>query len=649
MSIGKSPADGCDGKQGVDRLYDVRIPTADRSITLSADLHLPLRNNVVPALVTVLPYRKDSVAGIFNEAVMRWFSQRGYACVLVDLQGTGSSDGARRPLFDPAEGDDAIAAIEWASEQSWCNGNVGMWGLSYGSMISMRAATRQPRQLKAIIPIMGALDPERDFVHPEGARGDLAPLAVWGLVKLIYQLLPPLRGDKSTREYGRWRRRLHDVEPAMMEIARHRPGDPSWRNRVIDASRITVPSLCVAGWRDVVCDAQIRAYEQMAGPKKLLVGPWMHTLPHDSPFEAIDFLSLALRWWDHWLLGTDNGVMDEPPVTVYMQGSEPYWRTYSSWPPAKSDLLLVTGSDTTLGEAETGLAHRKVVIAEYHSDPTVGTLSGLWGTSAASGLPLDQHEDDTRCLSATSEPLPERVNIVGRPEITVKLVDKGHHHANPPERIVVRLTEVDPQGRSALIAMGLVCPIGPSDTHQIVLSPTAYSICSGNRLRVGISDADFPRLTPLATASSMEVVGIQLLVPTTPDEKDAVVDMPTVENTESQEEPGLIRWSEPYWSITREPLVGRISVNFGSGFVAQTPDREHLLEWSSDVNAIVSRASPGAAVTNAKCAATVKTGNGELITVTSNVRCSRGALWARGEVSVDGTVYFCRTWQAALD
>jgi predicted acyl esterase len=94
----------------------------------------------------------------------------------------------------------------------------------------------------------------------------------------------------------RWKERL-EQDPWVLDLLDRGPGDPEWRRRVIDARTITVPMLCVAGWRDLFCDPTIRAFEQARGPKKLLVGPWMHTMPHVAPAAAVDFPELALRWW----------------------------------------------------------------------------------------------------------------------------------------------------------------------------------------------------------------------------------------------------------------------------------------------------------------------------------------------------------------
>ncbi|MEN3283859.1 MAG: uncharacterized protein V7607_4999 [Solirubrobacteraceae bacterium] len=128
-----------------------------------------------------------------------------------------------------------------------------------------------------------------------------------------------------------------------IDFARHAVGDAVWSQRRIDASSVTVPTFCVGGWRDKNAAAIARTYEQIQGPKKLLIGPWMHTTPQDASFEAIDFLPIPLRWSDHWLRGVHNGVMDDPPVTLFVEGARCHWRAFESWPPARGELDLVTG------------------------------------------------------------------------------------------------------------------------------------------------------------------------------------------------------------------------------------------------------------------------------------------------------------------
>lgn len=324
---------------------DVRIPTATEGVTLSADLYFPAESMPTPALVTVVPYRKDMINGY--EGSLQWFADHGYACVLVDHAGIGSSDGVPHAPWGEGETDDAVAAIDWAARQPWCDGSVGMWGMSHGGFTAMATAARQPAPLKAIIAIENALDIERDAMHP-GGRGDLLRLAQWGTRMLAQQLLPPLHDDPEPEATSRWQRRLQDVEPHLLDLARLGHGHPDWRTRVIDVTLISVPTFLVGGWRDIYVDAVPRGFTRIQAPKRLLVGPWGHTLPHASPFGAIDFLPIALRWWDRWLRGVDDAVVPEPPAAIHVQGAEPGWRGYDAWPPPHETRIWRSGRSRKL-------------------------------------------------------------------------------------------------------------------------------------------------------------------------------------------------------------------------------------------------------------------------------------------------------------
>ncbi len=625
----------------VEVVHDVRVPTSDPDVTLSADLYLPTRIDPVPALITVIPYRKDFEGGSYYEAALRWFAAYGYACLLVDMRGTGSSDGELRPKYDAGEGDDAVAAIEWAAAQPWCTGDVGMWGSSYGGITSLRAASRRPAALRAIISIATPLDARQHAAHPEGARCDLYPLAQWGGRMLVQQLLPPLLNYTSVQEQRRWQRRLHAVEPYIVEQAARAPGDPVWRDRVIDADSVAVPALCVGGWRDFCADGTLSAFEGFTGPKKLLMGPWMHALPHMSPFEAIDFLPLAARWWDHWLCQIDNGVMDEAPVTLFVQGSNPGWRAYESWPAAQTELTLCTGADTTLTAPEAGEKHELATIAEYQPDPTVGASSGLWLLgSSGFGLPLDQHDDDSRAVSTTSHPLAADLFICGRPEVVVRL-ETGATPDASIARLVARLTEVDPEGRSTLITAGVRCGGG---IQRIVLRPTAYRVRAGNRLRVALSDADFPRLTPLPQASPIRVCKVELSVPTVPEDAGTPVDVPALDRSSLDE--GV---DAALWTITRDPIHNGIEVAIGTSIPRVSTHQGHVFEMQRRTRSTVRRDAPGGAVTKGTHTAILQMSTGERVIVTAEVRVTQMHLWARGDVEIDGLNVFSRVWEVPMD
>jgi putative CocE/NonD family hydrolase len=614
----------------VDIRRDLRIPTADPGVTLSADLYVPRGTAPVPALVTVIPYRKDFIGRQQYDGPLRHFAAHGYACLLVDLRGTGSSDGVARPRLDPGEGDDAVAAIDWAARQSWCTGDVGMWGVSYAAAMTMRAAGRRPPQLKAIIPVVGKPDPERY----DGDRGD-GLLTGWGAQMLTQQLLPPLVHHHSPEEQRRWRRRLREAAPVVLDLARHGRGDPEWRDRVIDVAAITAPTLCVGGWRDCFPDSVVQLYAAVKGPKKLLMGPWMHSMPQESPYEPIDFLSMALRWWDHWLLGRDTGMMDEPPVTAYIMGDAPGWRACSSWPPPGNALTLATGPDTTLVPAGAAGPAPDTAIAKYRPDPTIGALAGLGGESPSIGLPLDQHDDDSRSLSATSGELRDGLLIAGVPEVTIETAT-----GVPPERLVVRLCEVDEEGRSSLITYGRHRPRRTGRSHRVALNPIMYRLRPGHRVRVAVSDSDFPRLTPLPRPTPIDVSRITLSAPVCADDPGTAVALPV-----------LTRATHPLnqqWTITRDPVNDELEVAVAHTFAGHLPGIDHHIERTSTNRTTVRCDAPEAARTTGGQTITVRLTEGTTVTVTSTVRCTQTSLWVRGEVVEDDVITYSRVWEASL-
>lgn len=631
---------GARAEYEVQLLRDVRIPTADSAATLSADVYLPVSDEPLPALVMALPYRKDAGAGVWYEASLSWFAKHGYACLLVDLRGTGSSDGPMRPAFDPGEGDDAVAAIEWAAAQAWCDGQVGMWGESFSAAVTLRTATLAPAPLKAILSIVGMTDPGRDWAHPNGALGGHS-FARFGLMNLMMQLLPPLADFHSATEQERWLARLEDGEPYIVDLFRHGPGDPVWRERAIDAARISLPTLCVTGWRDSLCDSTVRAYESIRGPKRLIVGPWQHTMPHASPFDAIDFLSLALRWWDQWLRGVDTGILEEPPVALFVQGEKRGWRAYDTWPPGRdAGLELAADADgllTSRGDGD-GVGGASGELGRYDPDPRLGTLSGLWGISTGgNGLPMDQHDDDSRSFSVTGEPLERDLLLVGRPRVAVGVTDDQ----SPPARLVARLADVDEHGRSMFITGGTVTPTEAATRHDVDLWPTAYRVPAGHRLRVVISDAAFPRLWPLADATPIGISAVELVAPTA-SEDDGVAtgfDPPPATG------PVMGATFEGDSRITHDLLHDGIDVLLAYKSTAYTLGHEHVLENESAIRAAVRKDAPRAAKLHITENATARLASGERIVVTTAAQVTSETLWVKGEVEVDGMLMYSRVWR----
>jgi putative CocE/NonD family hydrolase len=629
------------GDGGIVVQRNVRIPTAEPDVTLSAVVYRPATSEPVPALVSVYPYRSDAWIHEYLRPYLEYFARHGYACVLVDLLGTGASDGRLRPFHDPAEADDGVWSVEWAAAQDWCNGAVGMWGISFGGFMTMATAQRKPRGLKAIMPIMNSLDPEQETMHPRGARGGLQPLVQWGLQQLTYQLLPPMHDADDPAQQRRWRERLsHD--PALTDLAVHGPGHPSWSYRVLHPEEITTPAFCVGGWRDSFQYSIPRAYELMEGPKRLMMGPWGHVIPDGSPFLPIDFRALALRWWDHWLRGIDDGLMDEPRVSVYVQGADPQWRALSAWPPAQStvDHLDLSAERGDLLNVD---PHGSDDLGGYVPDPRVGPYSGIQciGASSRLVLPLDQHTDDTRSCTLTSQAVDRDTLICGRPVVELRL-DVDPADGPSVERVLLRLTDVDPAGRSTMISTCLMTAAPAGEPFTLEFWPTAYRLAAGHRLRVVVSDSAFPWLVPLADPRPFTLRSLALQVPYLREPLDDPIDVPGLTSPLSG-----MTFADGSWTIDEHPGKDGLGVRMWSRRDYTAPDG-HRLREESTAEAFVIRARPEDVVYRGEQSIVANMRSGEVVEVRARVNTTHGVMIADAEVTVGGVRAFQQQWSVPL-
>ncbi|PRX50096.1 hypothetical protein B0I33_102214 [Prauserella shujinwangii] len=494
-------------------ITNIRIPSAVPDQTLGADAYLPDADRPVPAVVTLYSSPKDGFGGLRHRRYLRYFAERGFAAVYVDCRGYGSSDGVPQPMVSPEEIADGEHVIDWVARQPWCDGSVGLWGLSHAGMITLGVAARRPPALKAICPIMGLTDIETDLVHPAGLRGGMVMFGHLSTYDLLSGFQLPLRSHDYQNRMQAWKQRIEEFTPWFVDAWQLPPGSAEWRQRAIDVSAITAPTFCVAGWRDLFCDAMIRAYENITAPKMLLAGPWTHTFPEAAKVGRANAAAIVCQWWDRWLHhGTVHDSKSEP-VTFYVQGHEPRWVQAASWPPPTSETTYVATTEGGLFQREPASerstsANATTAVLSKSLDPTVGVLSGLSVHSALNfGYPMDQHDDDMRSLAFTSSPLDHAIHIAGRPVVTVALTE-----ATTADRCVVKLSDVDDKGRSLLISKGyhdlrsLRRGSEQSCTVRVELDPTCYTLPARHRLRLIVTDSDFPRLWPSGEETTVAVI-----------------------------------------------------------------------------------------------------------------------------------------------
>lgn len=639
---------------GIQFIRNIRIPTATAGVYLGADLYLPSGGGPAPTLITLLPYLKDANAGMGLWLRGHYFAAQGYAVLLVDFRGTGGSTGSRRPPFDGAEGDDGVVAIEWAAQQPWSNGRIGMWGASYGGISCVRTAAHSPAHLQAILPVSTLLDPEREFIHPRGAPGCLSAQGLWGPRNLFLQLLPPTTDEPGWE--AAWCDRIDQADPWLLDMVRHVPGDPSWRERVIDPSTITVPTFVVGGWRDLLIEGTIRTYLGVRAPKKLMVGPWMHTWPHESPFEPMDFLPLALRWWNRWLRDEPNGIDEEPEVSFFLQGASSGWRNCRAWPPLCEVRAFAPFADNSLRKHPGAAAGRTPADTDPDThissevDPTVGSLSGLVGMPTSGyGLPLDQHEDDVRCISFTSEALESAIEIVGEPSLRLDFqVVSGSL-----DYLVAKLTDVHPNGTSELITTG-ISTIGESvstrQTMTVTLEPTAYALAAGHSLRLTIAASDFPRLWPggpgllKVFTSGPDGVGTLVHVPVEPSGVTRTsVDPPVPQ----QGVPPLAATESPTWRIARDLITGEVSVSVGETSAGYTAGHSRHLRTERIATATVAQTDPASARIQGTCVGFLTSDTGTDTVVSVSTYMTRTNVLATATVTCNGMTVIEKQWRAS--
>jgi len=514
------------------------IPLADGT-RLAARIWLPddAEFDPVPAILEYLPYRKGDATAIDDSVRHPYTAGHGYACVRVDIRGTGDSEGVLPDEYSPQEHADALEVLRWIAAQPWCTGGIGMMGISWGGFNSLQVAALRPPELKAIITACSTDDRYADDVHYAGGSVLAFYMAVWATVMLAYSARPPDPAAVGDAWRAMWLERL-DANPFLAERwLSHQRRDEYWKHGSVceDFSAIECAVYAVGGGSDGYTSAIFRLLEGLSCPRKALVGPWEHVWPEEGvPGPAIGFLQESLRWWDHWLKGRDTGIMAEPVLRVWMQDSTAPQTAYDTrpgrwvaedvWPSPRT-------VERRLAVDAAGLAAEpSAAVVRTHSSPlATGLDAGSWLPYANPGdLPGDQRVDDAGSLVFDSPPLAEGVEILGRPEVVLRLsCDR------PAAFVAVRLCDLDDtEGWSALVTRGIL-NLCHRDSHEhpsplepgvpvsvrIPLKAIGYSVPAGHRLRLAISTSYWPWIWPSpqrATISLHTGAGSSVTLPVRP-------------------------------------------------------------------------------------------------------------------------------------
>jgi uncharacterized protein len=502
---------------------NVWVPLADGT-RLAAKIWRPADGAPVPAIFEYLPYRKRYGTVPRDSRTYPYLVAHGYAGVRVDIRGSGESDGVLTDEYLESELTDGVEVIDWIASQPWCDGKVGMMGISWGGFNGLQIAALRPKPLKAIVTLCSTDDRYADDIHHMGGCL-LADNLSWASVMFAYNTMPPDPALVGDRWRDMWFERLEGSGLWLHNWLQHQRRDDFWRHGSVceDYSAIECPVYAVSGWADGYSNAVFRLLDNLDVPRKGLIGPWAHAYPHIAqPGPAVDFLAELVRWWDHWLKGVDTGIMDEPMLRVWMQDTVPpapahehrpgKWVAEPSWP---SDRIAPTvrrlGADGTLVEA--GGDHEGSVVG-LRSPLWVGRHAGKW-CSYADGpdQPGDQRTDDSGSLTFDTEPLPADVEILGAPIVELELTSD-----RPVAQVAARLCAVDPEGRSSRVTYGVLNlthreshaapqPLVPGQrtTVRLRMNEIAQRVPAGHRIRLALSSSYWPLIWPAPEPFTLKI------------------------------------------------------------------------------------------------------------------------------------------------
>lgn len=284
----------------------------------------------------------------------RWLAalvQQGYAAIVVERPGTGASFGTLDPTLQ-GTAREADQVLGWIAAQDWSNGRIGMWGNSWQGQTQLAAASTGNPHLKAIMPSATWMDAYDAYYRGGIYNRAFGQFFVWSTTMLDSSIVTPVDSDAdgSVLAQARAERGGSTVGQTMTDAlfrafpfrdSEVAPGLPIWEFASaypllerINAGGVAV--YLVAGWYDIFARDVFLLYRNLTVPKRLLVRPLDHSRI-DAIASDLNYGAEAQRWFDHWLKGIDNGIMDEPAVRYYLLGDATgdRWHAGQHWPPAQ--------------------------------------------------------------------------------------------------------------------------------------------------------------------------------------------------------------------------------------------------------------------------------------------------------------------------
>ncbi|MFN8557662.1 MAG: CocE/NonD family hydrolase [Dehalococcoidia bacterium] len=528
-------------------------------VILRADVYRPAGAGPFPVLLTRTPYGKSMLPMAVE--TNRALAARGYIVVAQDVRGRFASEGVYRINQDDiADGYDAIA---WAAGLEGATGAVGMFGVSYMGITQLLAAADQPPQLKAIFPIQCRAN---QYPRPYyGGAFHLGDRLGWSLMQAVDAADRLGLDAPEIRRYGALTRErmtamlagdqervarvraeiLAIIEPWLrflplrdlpvlegtasyyVEQLDHPTNDDFWHAMDVARrfSQFDLPCFSVGGWYDLMLQGNIDIFTGLHArsrtpearrAQRLLIGPWTHGqfVPQAGeldfgPAAAIDLVELQTRWFDHWLKGIESGVLEEPPVRLFVMGVN-RWRDERQWPLSGATYVPyyfhsggqanTLNGDGVLSPARPG--DEPADSYTYDPDDPVPSVGGkTLGLGSAPG-PFDQRQVQARpdLLCYTTAPLQADLEVIGPLSVTLYAASSAID-----TDWTAKLVDVHPDGYAQNLQEGIIrasyrvpgavpSPIRPGEVYEFAIDlwATANVFRAGHRIRVEISSSNFP-------------------------------------------------------------------------------------------------------------------------------------------------------------
>lgn len=515
---------------------DIKIPMRDGTL-LSGNVYRPDDDKPYPAILMRTPYLKEKSIydGIYSNYEEMALS--GYNMIFQDVRGTGQSDGYM-DATGASEIDDGYDSIEWIAAQPWCDGNVGMQGLSYFGYTQMAAAENRPPHLKAFCPFQNsAIDP---FSYTKARTFDSYHLS-WIL-------------DRVTENINCWCRDEKEKERILAEIKEHKAHwdeetfqlpvidhpaakmkgvsqtdaflelvkgieDSSFlkkAHRPIRIENITAPMFFLTGWFDGACEGTLDNWQHATGcpisRKKLMIGPWLHGGNLDSKIENIDFgeensgkgqkiQKIVKDWFDYWLKGIENGIMDEAPVFLFTLGANS-WRKEQEWPLSRAvytPYYLSAGKDKNSGKLSQNPSQKSEPQQYVYNpeNPLPSFYEDQYGHRIFADPTAQQEREDV--LVFCSEALTQDMEVTG--PISCRLFAST---TAPDTDFVCRVSDVDEEGKAFPLLSGIVRGkfrnagetelLEPGKVYEFTIQAGNISnlFKKGHRIRMDVSSSLYP-------------------------------------------------------------------------------------------------------------------------------------------------------------